>query len=149
MATRDYVLKMRKKINEWRNNDEKAHKFYTDLEEQSQEIQKTFGEIQSLESRIPDESERAKELMELNEAMEELNRYNKICQEDYEEYAGNVQEFKDFATRYPGLFKMFLTKNIDNNALIHCLDTFTRVERGEIGLELGKEIGFHKYMNKK
>lgn len=146
MATREYVLKMRKKINTWRENDEKARTFYNDLEEQSQEIQNTFKEIQSLESRFRDESERSAELMRLNEAMEELNRFNKLCMEDYEEYAGNVSEFKDFASRYPGLFKMFLTKNIDNEALVHCLDTFTRLERGEIGVERAKEIGFHKYM---
>lgn len=148
MATRDYVLRMRKKINQWRDSDQRAKQFFNDLEEQSQEIQNTFAEIQSLEQRFTDEQERTQELMKLNEAMEELNNYNKVCQEDYEEYAKNQEQFREFAQRYPGLFKMFLTKNVDNAALIHCLDTFTRLERGEIGIERGKEIGFEKYMKK-
>ena len=83
-------------------------------------------------------------MMKLNEAMEELNQFNKIAMEDYEEYGKT--KFSEFAGRYPGLFKMFLTRNVDNDALIHCLDTFTRLEKGEIGEERAKEIGFSKYM---
>ena len=34
---------------------------------------------------------------------------------------------------------------MENSVLLHCLDTFNLVQSGEISMESGKEVGYHKY----
>lgn len=147
MSTKQYILRMRKEINEVIESDPRCQEYSEELEGQSQDITDTFKRIQNLDEDFEDPTERSEMLMTLNQTMEDLNKLNKLTQEDYEKYLG--ERFSEFKDRYPGLFKMFLnSKNIDNDALNHCLDTFTLLERGAISIEQGKEMGWNRFHKK-
>lgn len=149
MSTKQYILKMRKEINNVISNDKQCIEFKKELASQSKDITDTFKMIQALDEEFEDPKERTEMMMELNITMEDLNKLNKKTQEEYENHVSGLRTFKNFKERYPGLFKMFLAGDVNNEALNHCLDTFTLLENGAISAEQGKEMGWNKYQKSK
>lgn len=149
MSTKQYILHIRKEINKFLGDDHRCKEFREELDEQSQDITDTFNKIQNLDHDFEDPTERSEMLMTLNQTMEDLNKLNKQVQEEFESYVTQSRDFSQFKERYPGLFKMFLKGDINNNALNHCLDTFTLLENGAISYEQGKEIGWNKFHQNK
>ena len=147
MSTKQYILRIRKEINHLIRTDPVCKEFIEELDMQSQDISDTFKKIQSLDEDFDDQQERNEMLMTLNQCMEDLNKLNKLTQEDYENHVG--ERFNEFKERYPGLFKMFLKGDVNNDALNHCLDTFSLLEGGSISFEKGKEMGWNKFHHKK
>lgn len=147
MSIKSYILGIRKELNEKINQDSQCREYIEELDSQSSDISQTFNKIQSLEEDFPDETERGEMMMTLNETMEDLNKLNKLTQEDYEDYICQTEKFKKFKERYPGLFKMFLSGNVNDSALNHCLNTFSLYETGSISIEQGKEMGWRKFHN--
>tara|TARA_R100001163_G_C5068192_1_gene208146 strand:+ start:6150 stop:6560 length:411 start_codon:yes stop_codon:yes gene_type:complete len=134
---------MRKEIDKFRMKDKKYHELNDEHSDLKTELQSNFAKIQSLADDFPDEEERKQQLGLLDETMTQLSELIKMNEEEIDLYAGN--KFPEFKRRYPGIFKMFLKGNIDNSAFTHVLDTLTLVEEGQISLETGKEMGYHRF----
>lgn len=145
MSLKQYILKKRKEIDQFRKRDRTYIKFIREHQELKDQIQKTFAQIQTLGDEFPDEQERNGQLTILDDSMSQLSELIKINEQETEEHC--AKKFPEFHRRYPGIFKMFISGKVDTAALNHCLDTLTMVERGQITIEQGKEIGYQRFMN--
>jgi len=137
---------MRRSIDQFRRTDRQYREHLDEHAELKSDLQSTFAQIQSLADDFPDEEERKVQLGVLDQAMTQLSELIKLNEEETSEYAGS--KFLEFKTRYPGIFKMFLKGDIDQQAFDHVLDTLTLLEQGQISLEEGKEMGYYAFANK-
>lgn len=134
---------MRKEINQFRQEDQRYQELSVEHQEIKDSLQQTFRRIQNLENDFPDEKERNEMLGTLDETMTQLSELIKMSEEEIDNYVS--QKFEQFKSRYPTIFKMFLKGDVDNEALSHVLDTLTLLEQGQITLEQGKEMGYHRF----
>lgn len=178
-ATKTYILKIKKDLDEFKQTNQTAKNYRNTLITISTRINELMADLQNLsEAYETDEAEaeaeaeveaeveaeaylteedKKKHLMEkqtilntINIELETLNNTFKETQNDYSHYiATNNQKYQIFKDRYPGLFEKFINNDMDNAVLLHCLDTFNLVQSGEITLENGKEMGYHKYHSSK
>lgn len=143
MSTKQYMVRKRKEIGNFTKKDKKYQRLKKEYEEYKERAQSTFAQIQSLADDFPDEQERATQLGILDDTMSQLNELLKMSEEEIDLYAGS--KFPEFKRRYPGIFKMFLKGDVDNNAFNHALDTLTLLEQGQISLEQGKQMGYNRF----
>lgn len=143
MSTKNYILRMRKEVNQFRQHDKRYQELMSEHGEIKDSLQQTFQKIQSLADDFPDEEERKQMLGTLDETMTQLSELIKMNEEEIDNYVS--QKFEQFKSRYPGIFKMFLKGEVDNDALTHVLNTLTLLEQGQITLEQGKEMGYHRF----
>lgn len=144
---KNYILRMKKKIDEMRRNDPKAKQLLDELDEQSSQLSELFAELNCLEELFPDdEKERATMAMTLNENLEDLNQLHKMTKEEYLNHIESMAtELRTFKARYAGLFDKFCMGDIDLDALNHCLDTFELYATDQIDEETAKEMGYYKF----
>jgi hypothetical protein len=145
MSLIQYILKKRKEIDQFRKRDKIYLKFSKEHQDLKDQIQCTFAQIQRLSDDFPDEQERNAQLTILDDSMTQLSELIKMNEQETEEHC--AKKFPEFHRRYPGIFKMFISGNVDTTALNHVLDTLTMVERGQITIEQGKEMGYQRFMN--
>lgn len=146
MSTKQYILRKRKEVDQFRHNDRKYREMLSEHAELKDRLKSTFAQIQSLATDFPNEAERATQLGVLDETMTQLSELIKMNEQETDQYVGT--KFSDFKARYAGMLKMFLTGDYDQAAFIHALDTLTLLEQGKINLEEGKEMGYHRFANK-
>lgn len=145
MTTKQYMLRKRREIDNFRKKDRKYLELKSEYDELKEKAQSTFAQIQSLADDFPDEEERKNQLGVLDDSMTQLTELLKLQEQEIDVYAGS--KFPEFKQRYPGIFKMFLKGDVDNNAFTHVLDTLTLLEQGQITLEQGKEMGWQRFHN--
>jgi hypothetical protein len=146
MSTKQYIIRKRKEVEQFRKNDRKYLEFLSEHTELKDRLKSTFAQIQSLATDFPDQDERATQLGVLDETMTQLSELIKMNEQETDEYVGT--QFTEFKSRYPGMLKLFLSGDYDHDAFINALDTLTLLEQGKINLEQGKEMGYHRYGNK-
>jgi hypothetical protein len=142
MSTKQYIIRKRKEIDQFRRSDRQYLELNTEHTELKDRLKDTFAQIQSLATDFPDETERRSQLGVLDETMTQLSELIKMNEQEIDVYVGT--KFSDFKARYPGMLKLFLSGDYDQDAFIHALDTVTLLEQGKINLEQGKEMGFHR-----
>jgi DNA repair ATPase RecN len=145
-STKTYILKLKKQMDKIQSTDPKCVEALKDIHEQQTQIDDLTTELKHLNELFEDINERTKMLMMINENLEQLRNLNKLTKTDYLHYMSNYNpEIQEFRSRYTGLFEKFAMGDINQDALAHCLDTFTLMEQGEITEEQGKEMGYFKF----
>ena len=143
MSTKQYIIRKRKEVDQFRQNDRQYLDLIADHADLKSRAKDAFEQIQRLAEYFPDEAERRTQLGVLDETMTQLSELIKMNEQETDIYV--TGKFTDFKSRYPGMLKLFLSGDYDNEAFIHALDTVTLLEQGRINLEQGKEMGFHRY----
>ncbi len=150
MSTKQYILRMKKQIDTLRHTDRRCQTYVKELDEQTREIQDSFSQLGCLEEIFPDEQERTEMFAMINENLEKVNQENKKTRQEYQEYMANKNhELKHFHETRGGIFEKFIMDDIDVDALLHCLDTFTLYETNQIDEEQAKTMGFKKFHEEK
>ena len=145
MSTKQYIIRQRRDVDQFRANDAKYLEYKADHTELKDNLKSTFAQIQSLAVDFPDETERQAQLGVLDETMTQLTELIKMNEQETDIYVGT--KFREFKARYPGMLKLFLSGDYDNDAFVNALDTLTLLEQGKINLEQGKEMGYRRYGN--
>lgn len=143
MSTKSYILRNKRLVDTFRQEDEKYLKMKTEHSELRAKINQTFAQIKNLEQDYPEEEERSKVFATLDDTMTQLSELIKMTEQEIDEYC--LEKFPNFKAKYPTIFKLFLEGNVQPRTLNHVLDTLTKVEEGQISLERGKEIGYRRY----
>lgn len=132
-----------KKVQLFKKNDVKYKEYHDEIENIRDQMKKTFAQIQSLDETIEDEEARSEMLTQLDQNMDQLVELVKLTEEDRDNYA--MQKFSDLKQKNAGLLKLFIEKDLDPNALNHCLNTFVMMQQGLVNQEQAKQMGWTRF----
>lgn len=145
-STKEYVLDFKEQIDNMKNSDHKCRSLYTLYSAQKSELEQLRIDQKDVETNIDDPIEKREIYNIVNTKIENLEKEIKDTKTKLETYLANKNNiFKDFYRNRIGLFEGILYDTLDNSALTHCLDTYDLLEKGEINVEQGKEIGYKKF----
>lgn len=140
---KDYYMAQYKKVQLFKKNDVKYKEYHDEIENIRDQMKKTFAQIQSLDETIEDEEARSEMLTQLDQNMDQLVELVKLTEEDRDNYA--MQKFSDLKQKNAGLLKLFIEKDLDPNALNHCLNTFVMMQQGLVNQEQAKQMGWTRF----
>lgn len=148
MTTKNYILSIKKEIDTYKNLDE-YKKFLEEQRTITERINIVLLDIKDINEVIENDDEKTILMNDINIEMEFLNNRYKQSKKECMDYVLSLSpKFSLFKERYEGLFEKFVYNDIDDAVLHHCLDTFNKVQSGELDLETGKELGYYKYHKK-
>ena len=131
MRTKQKILNWKREIDEL-----KEVKYKAILEEDK----KISGQVTSLFKRLQSQDyQDSKEFQSINLKIETLNNKSKAIKKDYQQIM--QKKFSELYQSYPAIFDLLVNNNVETDTLNHVLDTFDRVEQGELKVDQGLNNG--------
>lgn len=142
-SLKKYYMDQYEKVQQFKKHDRKYKQFHDDIENLRDQMKQTFAQIQSLDQTIENEDDRAEMLGQLDKNMDQLVELAKLYEEDRDNYA--MQKFSDLKQKNAGMLKLFIEKDLNPDALNHCLTTFILMQQGLVGQEQAKQMGWNRF----
>lgn len=148
-STKEYVLDFKNQIEEIKNNDRQCRSLFTYYSALKAELEQLRDDQKDVETAVEDPYEQREIYNVLNKRIEDNEVDMKEAKKSLENYLVNKKEiFKDFHKNKIGIFEGLLYDTLDHDALVHCLNTYDLLEKGEINVEQGKEMGYNEFHKK-
>lgn len=150
-SMKNYVLSIKKKLDDLKKNDSKVKQLYQIYTINKKEYDDVINDQKELNELYPDDEDPEKlALMKginLNiESLHKTNNDNKTALINY--LIKQDRGLKTFNQERPELFSGMLFEMYSTEVLCHVLDTYTMFEKGQISEEQGKEMGYNKFHKK-